>query len=94
MGDYKWILTYPFETAGRQFRVIDEDTVSVLVPYKKGDELIRQIMEKDGRFHLGEIRRLIREARPYFVYGQAARVPARRVSIPRAGDFDSAGWVL
>ena len=43
VGDYKWILTYPFETAGRQFRVIDEDTVSVLVPYKKGDELIRQV---------------------------------------------------
>ncbi|NBI73190.1 CRISPR-associated helicase Cas3' [Clostridiaceae bacterium] len=66
-GTYRWKLTYPFETAGKKFRVIDEDTVSILVPYKRGKELIQQILEKDGRFQLGEIRRLIREARPFFV---------------------------
>lgn len=98
VGDYKRILTYPFETAGRQFRVIDEDTVSVLVPYKKGKELIRQIVEKDGRFHLGEIRRLIREARPYFVslytdrlraYQHAVSAsPAPGILILRDGYYD------
>jgi len=66
-GTYRWKLTYPFETAGKKFRVIDEDTVSILVPYRRGKELIQQILEKDGRFQLGEIRRLIREARPFFV---------------------------
>lgn len=97
-GNYERLLTYPFETAGRQFRVIDEDTVSILVPYKKGKTLIRQIMEKDGRFHIGEIRRLIREARPYFVnlytdklrtYQHAVSAsPAPGILILRDGYYD------
>ncbi|MCI8455381.1 MAG: CRISPR-associated helicase Cas3' [Lachnospiraceae bacterium] len=74
-GGYQWKLTYPFETAGKKFKVIDEDTVSVLVPYGKGKDIIGQIIGKSGRYSLSEMRRLLREARPFFVnlYGSKVR---------------------
>lgn len=67
MGVYKWKLTFPFETAGEKFRVIDQDTVSILVPYGKGKDLIRNFMGKGMRYSLSEMRDLLKTARPYFV---------------------------
>ena len=67
VGEYKWKLTFPFETAGRKFRVIDQDTVSILVPYKKGRDLISQLTAKREKVQLGELRKLVKAARPYFV---------------------------
>lgn len=67
VGEYKWKLTFPFETAGRKFRVIDQDTISILVPYKKGRDLISQLTAKREKVQLGELRKLVKAARPYFV---------------------------
>lgn len=38
------ILHQAFRTAGREFRVIDENTTGILVPYDKGVELQRQVL--------------------------------------------------
>lgn len=67
IGDYKWNLTFPFETAAKKFQVIDQDTLSILVPYGKGKGLIRQVIDRKGKYHLNEFKSFIREARPYFV---------------------------
>jgi len=76
VGKYPWILTFPFETAGKKFRVIEQDTVSVLVPYGKGKELIGQVMGKEGRYCLNELRNFVKEARPYFVSVYTGRIHA------------------
>lgn len=53
-----------FATAGREFRVIDQDTVNVLVPYKYGNELIASI---SGERNLKERIRKLRLAQKYSV---------------------------
>ncbi len=98
IGEYQWKLAFPFETAAKKFKVIDEDTVSVLVPYGKGRDLIGQVIERGGRFSLGEVRDFLREARPYFVslYGNRVRdyqegvlmSPLSGVLILREGYYD------
>ncbi len=75
IGDYKWKLTFPFETAAKKFQVIDQDTLSILVPYGKGKELIRQVTDRKGKYHLNEFKSFIREARPYFVSLYTNKMP-------------------
>lgn len=41
---HRGILHQAFRTAGREFRVIDENTTGILVPYGKGIELQRQLL--------------------------------------------------
>lgn len=53
-----------FETAGRAFRVIDQDTVSVLTSYGMGAELITKLC---GELELKEKIRLMRMAQQYSV---------------------------
>ena len=53
-----------FRTAGTVFRVIDQETRSVLVPYGKGKELIKKLC---GSHTLSEEIRYLREAQQYSV---------------------------
>lgn len=99
-GEYKWSFTFPFGTAGKKFRVIDQDTVSILVPYKKGKDLIHQIVGREGKYRLGEMRSFMKEARPYFVtlytdrlrfYEQAVTAsPVPGILILKDGYYDEA----
>ena len=66
-GKYGHTLTYPFETAGKKFHVIDQNTVSILVPYGEGKKLITDFIEREGRYGLDEMRSFMKAARPYFV---------------------------
>ena len=53
-----------FDTVGKEFEVIEQDTVNVLVPYKKGETLIAQLPgERDLRKRI----RMLREAQKYSV---------------------------
>ena len=53
-----------FRTAGAYFQVIDEKTKSVLVPYRRGKELIEKL---SSRHTLGEENRYLKEAQQYSV---------------------------
>ncbi len=53
-----------FRTAEDKFRVIDQDTISVLVPYKRGEEIITALCSLPG---MDEKIRLLREAGRYSV---------------------------
>lgn len=41
---YDWVLRQAFRTAGSEFKVFDENTIDVIVPYKKGKEIIEKII--------------------------------------------------
>lgn len=46
--DYPLQFKYKFKTAGEAFKVIDNDTKTVLVPYKKGKNLISELLSNDS----------------------------------------------
>lgn len=58
----------PFKTIGQNFKVFDEDTMDVLVPYKKGADLIKKLicLPASG-FHGAKIKELIHQAKPYSI---------------------------
>ena len=53
-----------YKTAGQAYRVIDDDSFGVIVPYKKGVEIIEAIQ---GASDEREIKRHIRRAQRYTV---------------------------
>ena len=38
-----YFITYPFKTCGENFKVFNEDTYTILVPYKEGKDIIKEI---------------------------------------------------
>lgn len=54
-----------FKTAGELFSVFDEDTTTVIVPYKKGQEVIAQLCS--DRIDFSRTKELLDEAKPYTV---------------------------
>lgn len=53
-----------FRTAGKKFQVIAEQTTDILVPYRKGNDLI---LDLNGEFYENEYLKLLRKAQPYLV---------------------------
>ena len=53
-----------FASSGGQFAVIEQDTVSVLVPYERGEELIKDLTKTS---HLPATAKLLKEAQQYSV---------------------------
>lgn len=60
----KNIMNQAYKTAGRAYRVIDDYSFGIIVPYKKGKEIIEAIQ---GVVKEGEIRPYIRQAQRYTV---------------------------
>ena len=58
----------PFKTAGQNFKVFDEDTVDVLVPYKEGADLIKKLrcLPESG-FYSAEVKKLIHQTKQYSI---------------------------
>jgi CRISPR-associated endonuclease/helicase Cas3 len=42
----KTFLQQPFKTIGKKFQVFDDQTIDILVPYKEGKSLIKELNEK------------------------------------------------
>lgn len=53
-----------FSSAGKEYRIIDDHSLGVIVPYRKGEEIIASLQETTD---LGKIGRLIRNAQRYTV---------------------------
>ena len=66
--DEGYILHQPFQTVGENFKVFEQNTVDVLVPYENGKDLIQQleVMQKE-RFDLVKFKKLIQQAQKYAV---------------------------
>ncbi len=65
-GSSDYILNQAQKTAGEYFKVFDDDTTDVVVPYGEGKELIEAI-RKCPASDWEEIRRLTQKAKPYTI---------------------------
>lgn len=63
-AEKKNVMNQAYKTAGQAYRVIDDRSFGVIVPYKKGSELIDAIAESSDA---AEIKKLIRKAQRYTV---------------------------
>ncbi len=63
----KFVLHQPFKTAGRAFRVFDENTIDVITPYKGGQEVIKELQAMESRFEPEKCREKLRQAQKYTV---------------------------
>lgn len=70
----RFFLRQAFKTAGRLFKVFDDDTQDVIVPFGEGKELIQQLMSLDDRWQLGQMADLLKLAKPYTVSVYAHQV--------------------
>lgn len=63
-ADKKNIMNQAYKTAGREYRVIDENSFGVIVPYKEGSDILEAIRESSD---LSKIKGYIRKAQRYTV---------------------------
>ena len=106
-GEY--ILNQAFKTAGDAFTVFDQDTVDVLVPYGKGQEISNRLFEISQQYAVDfeELEKLLEEAKAYTVslyqyqldrllqYGGIEELFQGRIRVLLNGFYDdSVGFVL
>lgn len=63
----EFCLKQAFKTAGRLFRVFDNEQIDVLVPYGSGADLIRELSSERARYDLNYRRTLLDKAKPYTI---------------------------
>ncbi|WP_020224352.1 CRISPR-associated helicase/endonuclease Cas3 [Holdemania massiliensis] len=78
LNSENWPMHQAFQTAGRYFKVIDDYSIGVLVPYKKGDELIEELNSGRIQFNPEVIRKLKRQAQNYTVNLSEAFIRRRK----------------
>lgn len=66
-GMERYGLHQAFAQAGERFRVFDEESISVLVPYGAGRELIREIEKSEASLNLKVRSELLKKARAYTI---------------------------
>lgn len=63
-----YIFHQPFKTIGKEFKVFENNTIDVLVPYKEGMQIIQQIRNmQNGYIHLEKLEQLIQLAKKYTI---------------------------
>lgn len=62
---YPHILGQAFRTGGKCFQVIDDNTISILVPWKSGKEIIAALASE--QYHGPQLQRLLRKVQRYTV---------------------------
>lgn len=66
--DKSFILRQPFKTAGQRFRVFEDNTIDVVVPYEQGKELIEKLRKQEKRReNFSCLTNLMREVKPYTI---------------------------
>lgn len=60
-------LSQAFRTAGDLFKVFDNESMSLLVPYKEGAEIIKLLMDDGLRYDIARAHELLVKAKPYAV---------------------------
>lgn len=62
-----YILEQAFKTAGEEFKVFDENTTDVLVPYGEGERLIADLISAETQYDFGYKKKLLDKAKKYTV---------------------------
>lgn len=63
----EYMLGQAFQTAGKEFRVFDENTWDVIVPYGEGENIIQELSSQWTRYDIQRRKNLIRKAGLYTV---------------------------
>jgi len=63
----KYVITQAFKTAGSEFRVFDDDTIDVLVPYGQGAAILTDLQSNEARYDLNYRRKLLTKAKPFSI---------------------------
>ena len=63
----RYLLVQGFRTAGEQFRVFEDNTVDVVVPYGEGKELIEELGSQFAAWDLEQRKKLLRRASSFTV---------------------------
>jgi len=61
------MLLFKFKTASEEFNVIDDNTVSVLVPYGEGEEIITKMSNYNSYIGVQDKIDLLKRANPFFI---------------------------
>lgn len=67
-------LNQAFRTAGEWFKVFDDTSSSVIVPYREGAEIIRELADEERSHDTARIRALLSRAKPYTVSASAHQI--------------------
>ena len=63
-----YILYQPFKTIGKSFKIFDQDTTDILVPYGKGADIAEQLrIMKEGCFELERLRPIMQQAKKFTI---------------------------
>lgn len=63
-----YILHYPFKTVGQKFKVFDDNSIDVIVPYQDGERIIEELRRKNfAKFEFEEMEHLLKEAKTYTI---------------------------
>lgn len=63
-----YCINQAFKTAGELFKVFDEDTFDIIVPYDEAAVKIINAINTCGPYDFGELKKLTEEAKPYMVH--------------------------
>lgn len=63
----KYVMNQAFKTAGAYFKVFDDDSIQVVVPYGKGGELIERLNSSSSQFDLSYQKKLLEQAKGYII---------------------------
>lgn len=56
-----------FDTAGKEFKALDNNTTAVIVPYGKGKEIIAHLQSRSIKYDFKRQKELLKEAKPYTI---------------------------
>lgn len=63
-----YVLHQPFKTIGEEFKVFDEETIDIIVPYGLGKDLIAELEAMQNmKFHLEKFKVTIQKTKPYSI---------------------------
>ena len=63
----KYYMNQPFKTVAKEFKVFDNETVDIIVPYGRGKELIKQLNCLESHGKIWELQQMIKEAKTFTI---------------------------
>lgn len=94
-GNSEYCLRQPFKTVGRTFKVFDNETMDVIVPYEAGKDIIAEIKEMDnGYFHMHDLKKQMQKAKAYTISIYRNQMEKLQEYGLVSSVFDGRVWIL
>ena len=64
----KFLLRQPFKTVAKEFKVFDNNTIDIIVPYEEGKQIIEKIREMQTKWiDIAELQMIMKKAKQYTI---------------------------